>query len=170
MSSRPTFLLDADTLITAKNSYYSFGLCPGFWKSLIHAHQDADIRLLDRVQIELLAGNDDLEEWIRNDVPPTFILGTDAPDVISAYADVMGWVNGRTQYREQARNGFANGADGWLAAYAVARGGIVVTHEQSRPEAKTRVPLPDVCSAFDVTCRDTFFMLDRLRVSFDWRY
>ena len=25
------FLLDSDTLIQAKNEYYGFDLCPGFW-------------------------------------------------------------------------------------------------------------------------------------------
>jgi hypothetical protein len=28
-----SYILDSDVLITAKNSYYAFDLCPGFWRS-----------------------------------------------------------------------------------------------------------------------------------------
>lgn len=30
----PTFLVDADVFIAAKNRYYAFDICPGFWNSL----------------------------------------------------------------------------------------------------------------------------------------
>jgi len=44
----------------------------------------------------------------------------------------------------------------------------VVTNEQPRPDARNRVLLPDVCAQFDVTYRDTFFMLRRLGVRLAW--
>ena len=31
-----TYLMDSDVFITAKNLYYSFDICPGFWDSVIH--------------------------------------------------------------------------------------------------------------------------------------
>lgn len=33
------YLIDSDVLITAKNSYYAFDLCPGFWKNLLDKHE-----------------------------------------------------------------------------------------------------------------------------------
>lgn len=33
-----TYLMDSDVFITAKNLYYSFDICPGFWDSVIHHH------------------------------------------------------------------------------------------------------------------------------------
>ena len=46
-------------------------------------------------------------------------------------------------------------------------GTVVVTNEQPRPESRNRVLLPDVCAQFNVTYRDTFFMLRDLTVRLD---
>ncbi len=51
------YLVDSDVFITAKNLYYAFGLCPGFWKSVLHHHRTGRIFSVDRVRGELLAGN-----------------------------------------------------------------------------------------------------------------
>ncbi len=32
------YLLDTNVFITAKNTCYSFGICPGFWDALIQFH------------------------------------------------------------------------------------------------------------------------------------
>ena len=58
-------------------------------------------------------------------------------------------------------------ADGWLVAYSMANGTVVVTNEQPRPESRNRVLLPDVCAQFKVTYKDTFFMLRELTVRLD---
>ncbi len=34
------YLVDSDVLITAKNLYYAFDICPGFWKCLLHHHRE----------------------------------------------------------------------------------------------------------------------------------
>jgi len=41
-------------------------------------------------------------------------------------------------------------------------GKTFVTDEQSRPEARDRIKLPDVCDEFSVDFEDTFAMLRRL--------
>ena len=56
MAERTTYLVDSDVLITAKNLYYAFDLCPGFWKSLLHHHRESRVFSVDRVRKELLAG------------------------------------------------------------------------------------------------------------------
>ena len=33
------YLVDAEVFITAKNLYYSFDICPGFWNSVLHHHR-----------------------------------------------------------------------------------------------------------------------------------
>ena len=60
-----TYLVDSDVFITAKNLYYSFDICPGFWKSLVHHHREKRVFSVDRVRSELLAGRktDDLVRW-----------------------------------------------------------------------------------------------------------
>ncbi len=56
MSTTPLYLLDSDVFIAAKNSYYAFAICPGFWDSLIHHYDAGNVRSIDRVRGELLAG------------------------------------------------------------------------------------------------------------------
>ena len=67
-----------------------------------------------------------------------------------------------------AKAKFATEADGWLVAYAMTRGAVVVTNEQPRPESRSRILLPDVCNQFGVTRQGTFWMLKELGIRFDW--
>ena len=43
-------------------------------------------------------------------------------------------------------------------------GRVVVTHEQPAPDARRKVPIPNVCQAFNVPLVDTFEMLRTLGV------
>ncbi|MCY4482820.1 MAG: DUF4411 family protein [Spirochaetaceae bacterium] len=122
----PTYVVDSDVFITAKNLYYSFDICPGFWKSVVHHHLAGRVFSVDRARSELLAGHP----------------------------------------AEEAK--FATGADGWLVAYARVHRAIVVTNEQSAPESRREIKLPDVCDQFEVKHENTFAMLRALNVSFDW--
>ena len=38
MTAPVPFLLDSDVFIAAKNAYYAFDICPGFWKGVLRAH------------------------------------------------------------------------------------------------------------------------------------
>lgn len=168
--SRP-YVLDSDVFIAAKNSYYAFAICPGFWDSLIHHHGEGNVRSIDRVRTELLAGRptEDLVQWVKSSLPAEFFEGTDDKDVTSAYERVMLWVQRNPQYFDQAKAKFATEADGWLVAYAMVHHVTVITNEQPRPQSRNRILLPDVCAQFKVTYRDTFFMLKDLAVRFDWK-
>lgn len=117
---------------------------------------------------ELMAGREteDLVQWVKNDLRAEFFLSTAEEDVAFAYTEVMLWVQRSPQHFDNAKAEFATGADGWLVAFAKVHGAIVVTNEQPRPEAKSRVPLPNVCEQFGVTYKDTFFMLRELAVRF----
>ncbi|MDE2975453.1 MAG: DUF4411 family protein [Gemmatimonadota bacterium] len=79
MTAGPTYLVDSDVFITAKNLYYSFDLCPGFWRSVLHHHREGRVFSVDRVRSELLAGSrtDDLVQWVTDAVPSTFFLPVD---------------------------------------------------------------------------------------------
>lgn len=78
----------------------------------------------------------------------------------------MSWVNSQNQFSDVAKADFASGADGWLIAFAKAKTCIIVTHEAPSAEAKRKVPIPNICMAFNVPYIDTFEMLRRLRVKF----
>lgn len=164
------YVLDADVFIAAKNAYYSFPICPGFWESMIFHHDQGHVCSIDRVRSELLAGRptEDLVQWVNNDLPKSFFLATDMESVMTAYAEIMLWVQRSTQYFDQAKAKFATEADGWLTAHAMVHGNVVVTNEQPRPESRNRILLPDVCRQFDVSYKDTFSMLHDLVVRFEW--
>lgn len=73
------FVIDSDVLITAKNLYYGFDLCPGFWSWLIRQHEAGRVGSIDRVRNELLNGHpsDPLFQWVKNDVPAGFFRDVD---------------------------------------------------------------------------------------------
>lgn len=171
MSREPLFYLDSDVFIAAKNAYYAFSICPGFWRSLIHHHGRNRVFSIDQVQREILTGreSEDLVQWAKRELPKRFFLPTNAQELLDAFSEVMLWAQRSTQYTESAKAKFATEADGWLVAYSRVHKGIVVTNEQPRPDSKSRILLPDVCSKFQVEYLNTFMMLKELNVRFDWK-
>jgi len=171
MSATPLYLLDSDVFIAAKNSYYAFAICPGFWDSLIHHQGAGNVFSIDKVKGELLLGRktEDLVMWVKSELPPEFFIDTDEEAVADAYGQVMLWVQRNGQYYDYAKAKFATGADGWLVAHAMVNHVMVVTNEQPAPESRKEIKLPDVCSQFNVTYKDTFAMLRELSVRYEWR-
>ena len=169
MNTSAPFVLDSDVFIAAKNTYYAFDICPGFWNGILRAYQQGSVRSIDRIRNELLSGRkeEDLVQWVAHEVPPKFFHDSNADQVSAAFANVMLWVQRSGQYFDRAKAKFATEADGWLAAYSMVHGTIVVTNEQPRPESRNRVLLPDVCIEFKVPYKDTFAMLRELGVQFE---
>ena len=168
MSIDQTYLVDSDVFITAKNLYYSFDNCPGFWKSMLHHHQAGRVFSVDRVRSELLAGRstEDFVRWVSEKVPDGFFVQVETDPVVRAYRDIMRWVQRHPRYFEYAKARFATAADGWLVACALVDSFTVVTNERSAPESRREIKLPDLCDHFKV--RRTFTMLRALIVQFDW--
>jgi hypothetical protein len=169
MTPSAPFLLDSDVFIAAKNAYYAFDICPGFWKCIVRAHAEGRARSIDRIRNELLTGRkeEDLVQWVENDLPESFFDESNSAEISIAYADVMLWVQRNPQYFDRAKAKFATEADGWLVAYSMVNGNVVVTNEQPRPESRNRVLLPDVCAQFNVNYGDTFSFMRELAVRLD---
>ena len=70
MSRGSRYVLDANVFIEAKNGYYRFSLCPGFWRALIDQHERKRVCSIDRVREELK--DDDLRAWVKDHVPSPF--------------------------------------------------------------------------------------------------
>mgnify|MGYP001006577166 FL=1 len=169
MTGSPFYLLDSDVFITAKNTYYAFDICPGFWDSLLEMHQRGRVFSIDRVHEELLFGrkSEDLVQWVKKQVPASFFIDSDEA-VGDRYGDIMLWAQRNTQYSGGARAKFATGADGWLVAFASVRNAVVVTNEQPAPQSQGSIKLPDVCQAFNVVHENIFDMLRKLLVQFNF--
>lgn len=149
------YLIDANVFIQAKNLYYRFEFCQGFWDWLIKAHEANLVFSIDKVRTELKNGkaNDPVRHWIDNSLPTDFFL-PDMRDtqVMRSYADIMRWLAGNTHYTQQAKTEFARSdiADAFLIAVAKTYGHIIVTHEKSNPNAQKRVLIPDAANAFGI--------------------
>lgn len=166
-SSKPVFVLDTNILVEAHRRYYAMDLCPGFWKSMLHFTESGRIVSIDRVRQELRRQDDALTEWTRT-TPDQLFRTTGIQEIADVYRELMDWVWQETRFRMQAKTDFAMAADGWVATYAKVYRGVVVTHERRSPQAKRRVPLPDLCDRFRIPCKDTFEMLRELGVVFEW--
>ncbi len=86
--------------------------------------------------------------------------------MLDAFRDVAKWVQAEPQFTPAAKSQFASVADGWVIAYAKTNGVVVVTHEEYAPDARKKVPIPNVCLEFNVEYCDTFAMLRTLKVQF----
>jgi hypothetical protein len=160
------YLLDANPFIEAKNRHYGFDICPGFWSSLVAQHDAKRVFSIDRIADELQEQDDEIKEWIVDLVPDTFFKKTEDQAVIDKFQEMVQWVYAQPQFTDAAKTEFARVADGWVMAYAAVNRLTVVTHEQYLPEAKRKVPIPNVCLEFDIKYVDTFEMLRDLGEKF----
>ena len=159
------YILDANIFIEAKRRYYAFDLCPGFWDSLLHHCREGNLESIDRVKKELSEG-DDLNEWKKQ--ASGLFASTDSAIVLNAYGDIIQWAQTQGRFTDAAKSEFAGGVDAWVIAYAKANNNVVVTHEISAPKSKKGVKIPDACKQFSVQYVNTFDMLRKLKIVFNW--
>lgn len=160
------YLLDSNVFIEAKNRYYGFDICPGFWASIVELYAAGRVYCIEQVRNELLSQGDALDNWLQSAIAASFFSETNEHSTIKSYQQLISWVYSEPQFEDEAREEFASVADGWVIAYAHAKGMKVVTHEKLAPHAKKRVPMPNVCEQFGVAYVDTFEMLRDLKVSY----
>ncbi len=159
------YLLDSNIFIQAKNFYYSFDICPGFWDWMDHAVSKCDVRSIIKIYDELADGNDELATWIKDRKGDGRFLGvSDAPTQM-AFREIAAAVQ-RGSYHDAAKANFLAKADPWLIAKARVTGAIIVTHEKASADAKKRIPIPNICDAFSVSHIDTFTLLRSQTASF----
>lgn len=158
------FLLDSNIFIEAKNRYYGFDICPGFWDWMDGVCGD-HVGSIVTVRDELIAGNDDLAGWATARQHATWFLPVDDVATQANFAQVANHVASQ-QYTESAVAHFLSKADPWLIAKAITVGATLITHELPEPGAKKRVPIPNVCAAFNVRCVNTFDALRHFAAQF----
>jgi Domain of unknown function (DUF4411) len=157
-------VLDTNVFIEAAKRYYDFDIAPGFWESLITWARQGHIISIDRVHTEIRVGADRLARWTDAEFAFAF-ASTAEPAVMTAYGQIINWVQIHAQFTVQAKADFAGIADGWLVAFAMAHPGyIVVTEEVLDPNVRRKVPIPNICNQFNVQFRDTFAMLRSLNL------
>jgi len=149
------YLLDSNTFIQAKNQYYPFAVCPGYWDWLLQANQEGKVFSVEKVKEELVKGNDELAAWAGKR-SAHFFLSADQ-ETLSALTKVSAWVT-RQNYEQAAITEFLQKADYFLIGCALAHGHTVVTHEVIADTVK-KVKIPNVCTGLNIKCLNTFAML-----------
>lgn len=162
------YLLDANVFIEAKNRYYAFDICPGFWDWMDYVVEDGKVMSIAPVRDELLAGKDELADWVEARKNEEWFNAVSDTKTQKNFSEIAAWVQA-SPYREPAKAKFLSGADPWLIAKAMTIGAKIVTHEVAEPNARRRIPLPNVCDQFSVGWANTFDLLRKLEASFSFR-
>lgn len=112
------YLLDTNVFIEAKKRWYGFDVCPAFLDWLDAAHGRGAVFSIEKVGDEVLAGDDDLVEWVRQ--RELLFLKPDA-QVLASLREVSAWASAG-QYNPAAVQTFLDVADAYLVAHAHAHG------------------------------------------------
>lgn len=160
------YLLDANTLIEAKNRYYSMTICPGYWTWILQSHSKGAVASIDPVGNELKQGHDELAAWAKQH--DQLFWDVSDNETQEAFAKVATHVASQAhQMKAGAVDEFLAGADPWLIAKAMTTPDcVLVTHEQFNPQLKRKFSIPNVCQAFGMQWINTFQALDATGAEF----
>lgn len=154
------YLLDANVLITAHNTYYPIARVPQFWEWIIDNAENGRIKIPYEILGELEAGKkeDELFKWVKKN-KKTLLLDENVDILLVNKVIEQGYAKDLTDDETHKL-----GCDPFLIAYAMAESGrCVVTLEASKPSAKrANRRIPDVCKQLNIRCIDTFAMLREL--------
>ena len=62
------YILDTNTFITAKNTFYAYDIVPSFWSTLLEIFKLGKVKVIDAVAGEIADGNDDLADWFGENI------------------------------------------------------------------------------------------------------
>jgi hypothetical protein len=168
------YLLDANTLIHAKNLYYPFQRVPEFWEWLIHKGEEGAIKVPPEIHDEISdkgtprERRDDLALWSES---PEFLehllLDEEVDQVQVAQITYGGYTPTPTEDDLEKM-----GNDPFLLAHANLdpEHRVVVTTEVSKPKRQgANRHIPDVAKTFGIRCINTFQMIHELDFSTGWK-
>jgi len=117
---------------------------------------------------EISEGKDELADWTKNKFSFAFAETQYDSNILTIYSKLMKWANEQTQFTQAAKDEFAraDNADAWTIAYASTHNCILVTQEVLNANIRSKIPIPNVCEAFDIKYIDTFTLLRELNFKF----
>lgn len=142
------YIFDTNIFIRSKNEM-PMDVWPTFWTKITKMINSGYIFSSVEVKEEINKGNDELTVWLKNNAPQNFFISL-TPKVIEKYQETQDWARKENRYTEAALKTFADVADAYLVATAAANKMTLVTYEESNPQAKKRVLIPDVCNGLGV--------------------
>ena len=163
------FLLDANVIITAKDSYYAIDQVPEFWPWLVHHGNAGTLKMPRETLDEVSPGSrsdDAFYKWRRDKTTTNaLLLDEEADPAIVARVIAEGYAPDLTDDELSVI-----GADPFLVAYALARlERVVVTTEVLAPsKQRHNRRLPDVCARFGIRSINTFQLTRALGFRTNW--
>lgn len=155
------YLLDANVLITAHNTYYPIARVPQFWEWIIDNAENGRIKIPYEILGELEAGKkeDELFKWVKKN-KKTLLLDENVDILLVNEVMERGYEIERPTIIDLRKIG----RDPFLIAYAMASlDRCVVTLEavQSHAKPKNR-KIPLVCAMLKIPCINTFGLIRAL--------
>lgn len=162
------YLLDANVLITAHNSYYNIERVGEFWEWLLHQANSNNVKMPIEIIEEVLEGrekDDILLDWMKEN-KKTFLLDEEVDGKILQRVIDEGYATDLTDDELETI-----GRDPFLVAYALALPErCIVTTEAAAPSKKRQNRrLPDVCNTFSISCKNTFNLNQELNFRTTWK-
>jgi hypothetical protein len=162
------YLLDADTLIRADNTYYPLRRFPVFWEWLRHNGAAGFVKIPLEQYEEVVVGKGELVEWFKDEETKAALLFDEEADPVLV--------------TEVTEKGYAPdlddaeleeiGRDPFLIAYGyeATEERFVVTFEVSAPKKRRKNrKIPDVCRDLGVKCGTLFDVIEALDFTTDWK-
>ena len=164
------YLIDANSIIDAKDLYYVIDRVPEFWDWLLHHGNGGRIKIPLENFDEISPGNDkDDPFYVWRKYPATAkALVLDEEVDIVAVQHVLDYGYGRNLTDEEL---ITIGKDPFLIAAAFGRNdSVVVTSEKSKPKAQRKNrKIPDVCNDLGVRWITPFQLNIELDFKTNWR-
>jgi Domain of unknown function (DUF4411) len=164
------YLLDANVIITAKDSYYAMDQVPQFWEWLVHQGDSGKLKIPRELFDEVNSGNDKEHPFYawrkeKRHIDALQLAEAVDPSLVQRVLD-----EGYSTNLNDAELSTI-GKDPFLVAYALADSSrIVVTTEVSKPSmTRQNRKLPDVCEYFNVKCFNPFQMTRALNWKTNWK-
>ncbi len=161
------YLLDADTLIRAANTFYRLKRVPPFWNWLRHQGALGSVKIPLEQFEEIIAGKGELVDWLKGEEAKAALLFDEEADpILVAEVTLRGYGDFDENDIEKV------GRDPFLISYGYAGRGerCVVTFENSAPGKKGKNrKVPDVCKDLGVDCCTLFELIEALDFTTDWK-
>lgn len=167
------YLLDANVLITANNTYYPIDVVPEFWNWLLHQCTACQVKMPIETFEEVKDGSTDTERdllyaWVHDpNHKQAIVLDEEVDPQLVRRVTNEGYANDLTDDEVEQI-----GRDPFLVAYALIAPAdrIVVTTEVSKPSKRRQNRrVPDVCTSLGLRWVDTFAMLRALGFRTGWQ-
>lgn len=144
------FLLDANALIDAHETYYALDRVPGFWLWLIDIGNQGRLKIPNEIYEEVAPFSGPLAEWVRQPEARAALILPESSNLQRVQQVLsVGYANDLDDVEIGAI-----GKDPFLVAAAMSGPArVVVTREVSKKtQLRAKRRLPDVCDTFGLRC------------------